>query len=93
LVFEVEKVGIDENGEEVEFEWLRGRKGHGGEGSFKGGHAGEEEGLERVSKKLKRGVVRAGVEGVAKDAQGVEDGSCHGRNRFRTCQRRSLRPF
>jgi hypothetical protein len=74
LVFEVEKVGIDENGEEAEFEWLRGRKGDGGEGSFKGGQAGEEEGLERVSKKLKRGVVRDGVEGVARDAQGVEDG-------------------
>jgi hypothetical protein len=71
---EVEKMGIDENGEEAEFDWLRGRDGEGREGSFEDGQAREEEGLERVPKKLKTGVESDGVEVVAKDAQGGEDG-------------------
>jgi hypothetical protein len=70
---EVERVGIDENGEEAEFEWHRGREGEGREGSLEDGQDGEEEEPERVSKKLKRGVDGTGVEGVAKDAQGVVD--------------------
>jgi hypothetical protein len=74
LEFEVEKVGIDENGEEAEFDWHRGSEEEGREGSFDDGQAGEEEGLERVPKKLKRGVDNTGVEGVEKDTQGGEDG-------------------
>jgi hypothetical protein len=56
LEFEVEKVGIDENGEEAEFDWHRGREGEGREGCFEDGQAGEEEELERLLKTLKRGV-------------------------------------
>jgi hypothetical protein len=73
LDFEVERVGIDENGEEAEFEWHRGREGEGREGSLEDGQGGEEEGPERVSKKLKRGVDGTSVEGAAKDVQGVVD--------------------
>jgi hypothetical protein len=72
LDFEVENVGFDENGEEAEFEWTRVHEGVGGEGPLEGGQIGEEE-PERVPKKLKRGVDGDGVEGVAKDAQGVEE--------------------
>jgi hypothetical protein len=73
LDFEVERVGIDENGEEVEFEWHRGREGEGREGSLEDGQGGEDEGPERVSKKLKRGVDGTRVEGAAKHARGVVD--------------------
>jgi hypothetical protein len=44
LEFEVEKVGIDENGEEVEFVWPLGVEGAGREDSFEGGQKGEEVG-------------------------------------------------
>jgi hypothetical protein len=42
-------------------------------GSLEDGQGGEEEGPERVSKKLKRSVDGTRVEGAAKDAQGVVD--------------------
>jgi hypothetical protein len=44
LDFEVEKVGIDENGEVVEFVWPLGVEGAGREDSLEGGQQGEEVG-------------------------------------------------
>jgi hypothetical protein len=72
LQFEVEKVGIDENGEEADFVWPRVVEAADGEGSFEGGQQ-EKEGQERLSKKQKR--VSASTEGElghgsAHDAEG-----------------------
>jgi hypothetical protein len=72
LDFEVEKVDFVENGEEAEFEWTRSPKGVGGEGPLEGGQIGEDD-PETVPKKLKRGVDGDGVDGAAKDTQGVEE--------------------
>jgi hypothetical protein len=53
LDFEVEKWGINENGEEAEFEWNGSGMGSGGEGEERKGLHGEEEGQERMAKKQK----------------------------------------
>jgi hypothetical protein len=93
LDFEVENVGIDENGEEAEFEWHRGLEGAGREGSFEGGQLGEEEGLKRVPKKVKKGVDSSGVKGVAKDAQGVEDGLVSWKEQVQNMSKKEFEAF
>jgi hypothetical protein len=73
LKFEVEKVGVDENGEEAEFVWPVGVEGACREGSFEGGQQGEDEGQERMSKKQRIGSGSSEVERVAENTQGLND--------------------
>jgi hypothetical protein len=91
--FEVERVGIDENGEEVEFDWHTGCEGEGREGSLEDGQAGQEEGPKREPKKLKRDVDGTGLRGWLRTPRVLGMLYYHGRSRFRTCQRRSSEPF
>jgi hypothetical protein len=63
LKFEVEKMGFDEKGEEAEVEWHKEAVEAGWEGSLLDGQMGEEERLERETKKLKRGVDGSGGRG------------------------------
>jgi hypothetical protein len=93
LDFEVERVGIDENGEEVEFEWHRGREGEGRVGSLEDGLGGEKKGPERVSKKLKRGVDGTRVEGVAKDTQGVVDDALSWKEQVQNMSKKEFKDF
>jgi hypothetical protein len=73
LDFEVEKMGIDENGEEAEFEWPLREEEAGREDFVGGGQQGEDGGQERLAKKQKRGSGSSEVEEVAKSTQGIED--------------------
>jgi hypothetical protein len=67
--FEVERLGLDENGEEAEFEWPCVVEGSGKEHLVLGGQLGEEEVVGRLTKKQKRD--EAGSQGVrAEDADG-----------------------
>jgi hypothetical protein len=74
LNFEVEKLGFDEKGEEAEVEWHKEVMEAGWEGSLSDGQVGEEEKLERESKKLKRDVDGSRGQGIDKDAQIGEEG-------------------
>jgi hypothetical protein len=49
--FEVERLGLDENGEEAEFEWPCMVEGSGKEDLVAGGKPGEEEVVGRLTKK------------------------------------------
>jgi hypothetical protein len=67
--FEVERLGLDENGEEAEFEWPCMVEGSGKEDLVAGGQTGEEEVVGRLTKKQKRD--EAGSQGVrAENADG-----------------------
>jgi hypothetical protein len=66
LEFEVERMGIDENGEEAEFDWPKGARKDDGEVFLEEGQQGEEEFGGRTAKKLKRGV------GSGEGERGVE---------------------
>jgi hypothetical protein len=52
--FEVERLGLDENGKEAEFEWPCVVEGSGKEDLVLGGQPGEEEVVGRLTKKQKR---------------------------------------
>jgi hypothetical protein len=72
--FEVERVGIDENGEEAEFEWPNGVEEGDAEDLVKGGQRGEEEEFERMTKKQKRDEVAEEKGRVEENTKGAEDG-------------------
>jgi hypothetical protein len=69
LVFEVERRGFDENGEEVDVEWPVEMEGFVG-----GGRHAEVESSGRIAKRQRRGEGSGVGEGVVENAKGDEDG-------------------
>jgi hypothetical protein len=72
--FEVERLGIDENGEEAEFEWPSVMEEGREEDFDKGGQRGEEEVFGRLAKKQKRDEAESEKERKEEDKEGVGDG-------------------
>jgi hypothetical protein len=73
LEFDVEKRGFDENGEEVDVEWLVEMEEFEGAGLADGGRQAEVESSERMAKKRKRGEGSKGGEGVVEKDKADED--------------------
>jgi hypothetical protein len=94
LDFEVEKMGIDENGEEAEFEWPLREEEAGREDFVGGGQQEEDGGQERLAKKNKREVqVAVRWRRWQRARRVLRMILHHGRSKFRTCLRWSLKLF
>jgi hypothetical protein len=89
--FEVERLGLDENGEEAEFEWPSVMEEGGEEDFDKRGQRREEEVFWRLTKKQKIDEAESEKERKEEDIKGAETISSLGRSRSEACLRRSLR--
>jgi hypothetical protein len=89
--FEVERLGIDENGEEAEFVWPSVTEESGEGMSIKGGSRERRRCLGGYIKSKREMRLRVRRRGRRWVMRGSERGSSHGRSRSSICLRRSLR--